>query len=204
MSTPVGHSDLQLLQERHRSSASFTASLLKPSVMHLALQHLEQQPRAAARRVLLVAGRHVGRAHRPAVGLAALPHADAAHAPRRRRLPSPGTRNASHLGRVVLRRRAGARRGGTALITLPGFIRLPGSQTPLNCAERLHQLGAVHPRQQLAARLPVAVLAGERAAVARRRGPRPRRRTGGTPRSRSAVFRSKSMRVCTQPWPKWP
>ena len=33
MSTPVGHSLLQLLHDRQRSSASFTASLRKPSVM---------------------------------------------------------------------------------------------------------------------------------------------------------------------------
>ena len=49
-------------------------------------------------------------------------------------------------------------------MSLPGFILFAGSQMRLELAERLHQLLAVHPRQQFAARLAVAVLARERAA----------------------------------------
>ena len=49
---------------------------------------------------------------------------------------------------------------------LPGFSLLSGSQIDLNSPKRRHQLRAEHLRQQRAARLAVAVLAGNRAAVA--------------------------------------
>ena len=52
--------------------------------------------------------------------------------------------------------------------TLPGFIRPVGVPDRLELAERLDDLVAEHLRQELGPRLAVAVLARERAAVARR------------------------------------
>src|SRR6478752_5118330 len=53
--------------------------LARPAIGdHLAAQHLGEQPRAAARRVALLARRAVARAHRAAPLGAALAHADAA------------------------------------------------------------------------------------------------------------------------------
>ena len=179
MSTLTGQSLLQPLQARQRSSASLTASFCQPSSIGLALQHLEQQAGAAARRVLLLARRHVARAHR------------------RRRLcrrhsPTPTQRSVAR-GRSC-RRRPGyskVRRRARRLVVgaepqvlgradrgrrpCPGSSCRPGSQIALNSRKALHQLGPEHLRQQLAARLPVAVLARERAAVAARRGRPPRR-----------------------------
>ena len=79
---------LQPLQARQRSSASRTSSLFQPSRDRLAAQHLEEQPRAAARGVLLLARDHEARAHRAAVEPPALADADAAQDAREGSSPS--------------------------------------------------------------------------------------------------------------------
>ena len=61
---------------------------------------------------------------------------------------------------------ANFRWAGRRSTTLCGFIWLSGSQADLNSPNALHQFGPEHFGQQRAARLPVAVLAGKRAAVA--------------------------------------
>src|SRR5262249_61646415 len=48
-----------------------------------AVQHLEQQPRAAARRIALLAARHVARAHHAVLAVAAAARADADATPPR-------------------------------------------------------------------------------------------------------------------------
>ena len=72
----------------------------------------------------------------------------------------------------------------------------------LDRAEQPQRLRVVHQRQQLRARPPVAVLAGQRAAVVaqlrRARGQEVAERAGRRRRS------AKSIRTCTQPSPKWP
>ena len=127
-----------------------------------ALEHLEQQPGPAARRMFLFARDHVARAHHAMVEAAALahshaPHDGALHPPlvlgelevrRRRPLLEVGA-EAEVLGRVV-------RRHHLAGIHLP--LRVPQR---LELAERADQVIAEHLRQQRRARLPVAVLAGE-------------------------------------------
>ena len=79
MSTFVGHSDLHALHDRHRSSASFTSSFFHESVSTSPCSSSHKQARAAARAVALFERRHVARAHRSVIVLAALAEADAAH-----------------------------------------------------------------------------------------------------------------------------
>ena len=167
MSTFVGHSDLHALHDRHRSSERLTYSLFHVVGHDLALEHLEQHVRPAARAVLLLERRHVARAHRAVVVLAALANADAAE--RRLRERSVVVRElevrAGILGLVVgaetqvLRGRV--RVDQLARVHL--VVRVPDR---LELAECPHQLGAEHLRQQRAARLSIAVLARDRAAVA--------------------------------------
>ena len=165
MSTSVGQSFVQPLQARQRSSASSTSAERQPSVTRLAVEHLVQQPRAAAGRVHLLARRDEARAHHVhAVGLAAAADADAAD------------RRVADLA-VILRVGEGDARPGRRARELEvgverarvddlARVHLPvGVPDPLELAERLHELVAEHAREQLGARLPVAVLARERAAV---------------------------------------
>ena len=98
MSTFVGHSDLHALHERHRSSERLTYSLFQRVGDHLALQHLEQHARAPARAVLLLERRHVARAHRPVVVLAAFADADAAQRRLRERAVVVGKRESACAG----------------------------------------------------------------------------------------------------------
>ena len=74
----------------------------------------------------------------------------------------------------------------------------------LELAEGADQLGAEHLRQQLAARLAVAVLAGERAAVAHDEVRGLVEKRAELARCPAGVTRSKLVRVWTQPSPKWP
>ena len=87
---------------------------------------------------------------------------------------------------------------------MPGFRPPAGSHRSLNRPKRPTSLVAVHLRQQLRARLPVAVLAGERAAV---RDDEVRQLLGEAPeapRRPPSLIRSKSMRTWMQPSPKCP
>ncbi len=78
MSTLVGHSLLQALQERQRSSDSLDLLVLPFVVEHLALHQLPQQMGAATGGVQLFAGGHEAGAHGSGVPLAAGADADAA------------------------------------------------------------------------------------------------------------------------------
>ena len=163
----------------------------------LAPQHLEEQARAAARRVLLLAGRAEARAHRAAVVAPALAHADAAE--RRARevaavLREAEDRRAARRARQPARG-AGSPRWDSGPRAFPDSSGPSGSQMRLNSRNASISSGPEHLRQQLRARLPVAVLAGERSAVARRRGPRPRRRTRGTARC-PRRFRGRNRGAC--------
>ena len=132
-----------------------------------ALQQLPQQMRAAARGVLLLARDHVARAHRAALVLAARADTDAAQRRAGEAEPwSSGNRKCvSGCGRLVVGAETQVSCGWRASISLPGFILRSRIPERLELAERLHQLLAEHLRQQRGARLAVAVLAGERAAV---------------------------------------
>ena len=191
MSTLAGQSVLQPLQARHRSRASRT-SVGAPAVgdraVAVAVEHLEQQPGAAAGGVLLLAGDLVGRAHHGAavvLVLAALADPDAAVARpagtsrRRRGRRRTAARSAAGPSR---RRAAGAGRAGGVRRPCRGSSGPAGSKSALTSSNRRDDLVAEHPRQQLAAGLPVAVLAGQRAAVGRRPGRRRAPGSGGRSR----------------------
>ena len=152
--------------------------LVLPAVPHdFALQQLEQHVRAAARAVLLFERHHVARAHRSRVVLPALAQADAAQ---RRSF-----QRAAIVGKREVRDRPARRVVGPEtqvfswqirvdqLARIQLAVRIPNR---LELAEGGHQLVAEHLRKQRAARLAVAVLPGERPAVAARPGrPRDRR-----------------------------
>ena len=166
MSTPTGQSLLHPLHARQRSSARRTSSLFHPPRDRLAGEHLEEQARPAARRVLLLAGRHVAGAHRPARRPPALADADAA---KQRAREVPSVLPVRELGRR--RRRRAADRLAQVLGDRVSVHDLAGVHPPLGIPdlleppERFDQLRPVHLREQLRARLSVAVLSRERPAV---------------------------------------
>ena len=168
------------------------------------LQHLEQQVRAAARAVLLLERGHVARAHRAAVVLAAFAEADAAQRrPSRATRRRPGTGSACPAEAARSRRRGGGFRwAGSASISLPGFIALPRIPDRLELAKGLHQLRPEHLRQQRTARLAVAVLARERAAVADDEVGRAIDELARNWRMPASLSRSKLTCMWMQPWPK--
>ena len=141
--------------------------LVAPAVGdRIALQHLEQQAGAAARRVLLLAGGVEARAHRQAAEVAALGHPEAALDRGRER---PAVVGVGKVGGQC--RGAVVRAEPEALVELDVAdqavrvhlrVRVPD---PLEVTECRHQLGAEHLRQQLGAAVALAVLARERAAV---------------------------------------
>ncbi len=167
----------------------------------VAADQLEQQPGSPARRVLLLAGDLVARAHRGAGRVAALPHTDAA---------AGGLREVAGVMRV---REDGEQFAGRMVqlevrvdplwtddhAGIHQVVRVPDGLEP---PEQRHHVVAVHPRQQLRAGVAVAVLAGVRAAV-------PDHQVGGLldePRGTGAMpavlSRSKSSRTWMQPSPK--
>ncbi len=129
-------------------------------------QHLEQQPAPAAGGVLLLAGDHVGRAHHPPAAVPAL--ADA-HAPHHRALEPAVVVGIAEVAVVVSRSPGGAE--PQVLVDPVGRDHLARVHQVVRVEDRLelpegpHQVIAEHLGQQLAARLAVAVLPGERAAV---------------------------------------
>ena len=132
----------------------------------IALQHLEQHPCAAACRVLLLARDTIAGAHRAALLSPALADADT---PRRREREA-----AAIVGILKVRRerRRPVRRAEPEILIDPvrthdlaGIhlsVRIPDG---LELAERLDELGPEHLREKLRARLAVAMLAREGAAV---------------------------------------
>src|SRR5690606_22498750 len=141
--------------------------LARPQVRQdLAAEELAQQPHAPARGVLLFARHAVARAHHAAFQVAALCYAQAA---------IRGVREAAE---VRSERETGlgfdwpvVRMDAQVLVHAIGVHYLAGihavARIPdrLELAECLHELRAVHARQELRARLAVAVLARDRAAV---------------------------------------
>ena len=88
MSTETGQSALHPLHARHRSRASFCGLAPPVAADHLAAHELEEEVRAAARRVLLLPRGHEARAHGAAGRAPAFPHAEAALGGRRKLPPS--------------------------------------------------------------------------------------------------------------------
>ena len=142
--------------------------VVAPAAGHLSTVHqLEQQVGAAASRVALLAGDHVARAHHAAVVTPALPDPDAAE---RRVAERPVIVGEVKEGLRPWWRVVGPepeigqdRRRPDELAGVHPARRVPEI---LQLLERADDLLAEHHRQQLAARLAVAVLARERAAHA--------------------------------------
>lgn len=145
----------------------FLDGLVTPSAgHHFPLQHFEEQVGAAPGGVHFLARGHVAGAHGPALGAAALADADAAHGGARELPLVVGEAEA----RFRLRR-VEAGPDAQVLVQAVGMDDLAGIHAVQRVPQRLellegaHQLRAKHFGQQLGARLPVAVLAGERSAV---------------------------------------
>src|SRR5262249_30380150 len=129
---------------------------------------LEQEPRAPARRVALLAARHVARAHHAVLAAAAPARADADAALRRAREAAAVLgvgEQALDLRRLVARADAQVGSDRERIDHLAGFHLPVGVPDRLDLAERLDQLRPVHLLDQGGLRLPVAVLARDRAAV---------------------------------------
>ena len=163
---PVGQSRAQPLQDRHRSSDSATAGSSKPELPgDDVLEHVG----AAAGGVLLVAGRQVRRAHH-ATGSSVVRQALAdAGAPVHGLRQRPGVVGESQRrpGAPLRQRQAqvGVERCG---IDQDSRVeQVVGVEHPLGLLHQGDRLRGVHPRQQLRARPPVAVLPRHRAAVRR-------------------------------------
>ncbi len=134
-----------------------------------AVGHLLQHPGPAPRRVLLVPGGQVRRAHEAARGRGvrpALAHPDAAVHGRgqvtvvvaEREPAAPRQRGARAAG-------AGRRRAAAGRTSTPGLSTSAGSNRSLTRPEQVDHLRRVHRGEQLAAGPAVAVLAGQRPAV---------------------------------------
>ena len=173
MSTLTGQSLLHPLQARQRSSASRTAFERQPSLIvespwpSSISNSSRDRPRG---RVLFVHRRLVGGAHHHAVlvaVLAALADADAARRRHRERVVVVGIAEVRRAlvvrGPVAAEPQVLVERGGRD--DLAGVHLVLWVEDRLQLAERAHDDVAEHDRQQLAAALAVAVLAGERAAV---------------------------------------
>ena len=188
-----------------RGRAPRLTGLVLPAALHrVALEHLEEQVGAAPGRVHLLLGDHVAGAHRPRVLLAALADADAALGRVGEAAVVVGELEVRlDLGRVVGRAEpevlARQIRGrppcaGSSCCRVPDRLEL---------AEGPDQLGPEHLGQERRLRLAVAVLARDRAAVADDQVGRLVQELAEV-LDALGVFRSKSIRVWMQPWPKWP
>src|SRR6185503_4671659 len=130
----------------------------------LAAQHFGEQARAAAGRVALFARAAVTRAHGAALGRAALPHPNAVPH-RAHEAVSLGRNERKFRGkrdRPVLGPQAQMLIDPERVDDLPRIHPFREIPRGLELAKRLHQLLAEHERQELRARVTVAVLAGER------------------------------------------
>ncbi len=142
--------------------------LALPAPLHrVALEHLEEQVGAAAGRVHLLLGHHVARAHGAVLFLAALADADAAlgrvgEAP----LVVQELEVRLDLGRVVGGAEPEVLARQVGVDHLVGVHLVVGVPDRLELAEGPDQLRPEHLRQERGLRLAVAVLAGDRPAVA--------------------------------------
>src|SRR5581483_5481833 len=144
---------------------------LKALFTERARKHLPEQMGAAARRVLLVAGRAIARAHHPAFCIAARADADAALCRTLKRaairLKREELRSITFWGRDVEVAQVFDRVVDTHsirdLARIHPVIRIPQH---LELTEGLNKLGSEHLGQQRGARLAVAVFALERTAEA--------------------------------------
>jgi hypothetical protein len=137
-----------------------------PGLELLAVQHLPEQPRPPARRVLLLARDHEARAHHAAARPPALADPDAASG-RVNQAASVALKGevGLHRRRRVARAEPQVRGDRVGVDDLAG-VHLP-ARVPdrLELAESADQLIAEHLRQELGLRLAVAVLARDRAAM---------------------------------------
>ena len=195
--------DAQPLQDRQRSSASCTAGSARPCTSEPSSASWSTRARPRVESFSSRVARYDGHITPPVVGATHLP------TPVQRCTASPSdppscvSRSAVA---TVARGRAGRRSAssGAGSTSTPGLSRLSGSQIALTAPNSAQRLLVVHQRQQLRARPPVAVLARQRAAVRRAA----RSRTGDQElaerRRPPSSSKSKSIRTCTQPSPKWP
>src|SRR5579884_250857 len=157
----AGEAEVERLLDLFRAPAA---------VEGLAAHHLEEEPRPSARRVLLLPRGLVARAHH-AFLVTARPDAEAALRRRGERAAVVVEREVRlHLARLVRRRHAQVRVERVGVGDLAGIhlvVRVPDR---LELAERLDELWAEHAVEELGTGLAVAVLARERAAVARDEG----------------------------------
>jgi hypothetical protein len=137
-----------------------------PSICkHLALNHLEEEPRPAARGVFLFARHHEARTHCCALEPAARTHTDTAQ--RRPREAAAVIAGKAKMRRERRRLIFGAK--PQVLVDTIGVHELArihlasGIPDRLELGEGLHQFRTEHSRQELGTRLAVAVLARERA-----------------------------------------
>ena len=130
-------------------------------------QSLEQYPRASAGRMDFLARRHVRRAHRARLGFSAFSDSDAFE--RRTRQSAFGTEveMGGDFARPIARAQLQVRVERMRIDNHARIHHRIGIEDSLEIAERADQLGPEHHRQQLGARQPVAVLAGERTAQIR-------------------------------------
>ena len=211
MSTLTGQSVLQPLQARHRSRASRTAVERQPSVTGESAwpPSISNSSRARPRvECSSSPGGPVGGAHHAAALVAAaVADADAAQRPPAEAAVVLGVAEAGVrvvAGRPGRRRAAGRRRAGAGRTTLPGFIRSPGSKSALTSPKARDQSGR---RTSWAAARPGPGRRRARRTASRRRTTTRSAAAQERPELRrrpSAVRRSNGIRVCTQPWPKWP
>ena len=207
MSTLTGQSRLAALAGQ--AQVERVAHLRRPPAVldHLAVRHLEQQPRPSARRVLLLAGwpgssgtsrrrRPRGTCRRRCSG-GSPPKKPSASCANASVVPARRVGGADEHPQVVVQLRAGS-------TIRCGFIRPSRIPRRLELPERGEDLAA-GTSGRAARRAPGRRRARRTASRrARRRGrPRPRG-TGGTPPTPGLVSRSKSIRTCMQPSPKWP
>ena len=204
MSTPTGQSRLQPLHDRHRSSASATSGARHPALITspFAISNSSRaRPRVeccsspVARKLGHItppdAVTHPPDAEAPAAG----PGERAAVLGERERLPSAKVGQPDEHPQVLVQLRGPHDPAGVHLV-----VRVPDA---LELRERVDDLRRVHAGQQLGAGHAVAVLARERPAVRNgqvRRVLHERAEVGDA----SLVSRSKSIRMCRQPSPKWP
>ena len=130
-------------------------------------QSLEQDSRAPARRMDFLARRHVRRAHRARLGLAALPDSDAFERGACESAFAVKVEVRSDFARPIVRAQLQMRVERMRIDNHARIHHRVGIEDALEIAERVDQIGPEHHRQQLRARQPVAVLARERTAETR-------------------------------------
>ncbi len=140
--------------------------VVAPTAELVPAEHLEEHPGPSPGGVLLLPGRHVAGAHAAGVDVAALPDADAAGGGLAEVVVVVGEGEVgAHRRQPRVRATAQVVGGVVRVDHLARVHHAVGVPDRLELAERPDQLLAVHRGEQRAPGLPVAVLAGERAAV---------------------------------------